>query len=555
MAVTYFRANHFVKSGTTQVVTTGFRPKAFIFFGSGRSATGYSAGDYSHFHGLSDGSNHVATAHFSADGHPTSANSTYHLFTASACIGIVNASSVVVTGYVSAVSETGFTVTWSSTAGDGMYIGYAAIGGDDVAAVVGYVAAPGSSPSSVGVSTPWDPTAVICLSQANRAIPISSIGFGPTGIGFIATTGQASSTADSVHAAPYNRRRCIDASRCVRADGAAGVEYRASGSLGSGGFTLSFTAVPFNGVSGCVPYMAMKGVQSQAGTFTDADASVSCAGVNVGLVLTSCVGNVDTLNSPGFQNRFSVGAADRLRNVGTWAGDAAVDFITIPPTRCGTGFSTSSSVLAATPGASSVASEVAGSISPTNNSFNLTFTQKNGGRQSIYLALGGDPQDIFVPIDTPDAPQIDCDPQTEVGAGGRGAAGCNTGGVGFVTTNDYTAGGIPEHDDPDVGELVSGKVGLEVWIELVHEGTTYRRAMVPLSDRLEGGYKSPGLVSVGVIEHALGNERGGYEPATIDVELSDTFDNLIRGIIGDDEEIEGDELRVKIGSDELRGLI
>lgn len=159
-----------------------------------------------------------------------------------------------------------------------------------------------------------------------------------------------------------------------------------------------------------------------------------------------------------------------------------------------------------------------------------------------------------VPIDTPEAPTIDCDPQTEVSGGGRGAAGCNTGGIGFTSVGDYDIGGIPEHDDPDAGEQISGKTGVEVWVELVHEGTTYRRAMVPLGDANEGGYKAPGLSAVGVIEHALGNERGGYEPATLSIEMSDVFDNLLRDIIAADEEIEGDELRVKVASDEMRGL-
>ncbi len=166
-----------------------------------------------------------------------------------------------------------------------------------------------------------------------------------------------------------------------------------------------------------------------------------------------------------------------------------------------------------------------------------------------------------VPLPTPPAPQINCTPQSNVGNGGKGAAGCNTGGVGFVPSYTGPWGDVPDHDDPDEGETLTGKDGrgVEAWIELNHidypsgDVTQILRAQVPLDDPsdYEGGYKTDGLLAIGDVEHSLGNERGGFEAATVDVQLTDARDDTFRDL-ADDQEFEGDELFVKLASDEAR---
>ena len=156
-----------------------------------------------------------------------------------------------------------------------------------------------------------------------------------------------------------------------------------------------------------------------------------------------------------------------------------------------------------------------------------------------------------VPLGTPSTPQIDCTPQTTVGNGGTGAAGCNTGGVGFVPSYTGPWGDVPDHDDPVDGETLSDKdgQGVEAWVEVNHvdypsgDVEPILRAMVPLADPAdyEGGYKTDGLLAVGDVEHALGNERGGFEATTVDVQLTDARDNAFRAL-ADDQEVEGDEL-------------
>lgn len=164
----------------------------------------------------------------------------------------------------------------------------------------------------------------------------------------------------------------------------------------------------------------------------------------------------------------------------------------------------------------------------------------------------------------PNGPRAPCVPENPVTNGGKGASGCNPGGVGWVPQNvDY--GSVPDHPDPPEGELLTNKEhkGIEVWAELVHtvypEQTpaqvTYRRAMVELADPpdYEGGRKQEGLLTVGDVENALGHEQGGPEAGTVDLEFSDTIDRTLRTLL-DDQELEGDEVRVKLASDEGRAL-
>jgi len=166
-----------------------------------------------------------------------------------------------------------------------------------------------------------------------------------------------------------------------------------------------------------------------------------------------------------------------------------------------------------------------------------------------------------VPATTPLGPQTPCNPQAQVSGGGMGAAGCNVGGVGKtpIAFDDY--GAVPNHPDPDPGETLTGKSSVDMWIALHHrnypatspETTTYRRALVELADDPDyhGGRKEAGLLTVGDIEHGLGNESGGFEAADCDLHLSDAVDRWIRTLL-DGQEIEGDEIEIYLASRESR---
>ena len=166
-----------------------------------------------------------------------------------------------------------------------------------------------------------------------------------------------------------------------------------------------------------------------------------------------------------------------------------------------------------------------------------------------------------VPVTTPLAAQTPCTPQATVGNGGKGKAGCNVGGIGGG--HEYTGpfGSVPQHDDPDDGEILTGEPGedLDAWIELVHtdypsgDQTTYRRSFEELADDdvYEGGRKESGVLSIGQVEHALGNEQGGFEAASTDIELSDERDRLFRDLAAD-QDLDGDEYRIKAATRSAR---
>lgn len=163
----------------------------------------------------------------------------------------------------------------------------------------------------------------------------------------------------------------------------------------------------------------------------------------------------------------------------------------------------------------------------------------------------------------PKGPQTPCDPVSQVGNGGKGASGCNTGGVGWVSQYSGPYGTVPDHADPADGETLTGKehAGIEVWAELVHTPypaqspaqVTYRRAMGELADDsdYEGGRKPEGLLTVGDVENALGNEQGGPEAGTVELQFTDVIDRTFRGLL-EDQDLEGDEIRVKLASDAAR---
>jgi hypothetical protein len=166
-----------------------------------------------------------------------------------------------------------------------------------------------------------------------------------------------------------------------------------------------------------------------------------------------------------------------------------------------------------------------------------------------------------LPVPTPTAPLTPCPPQAQTDNGGKGKAGCNTGGIGATPSYSGPWGAVPDHPDPVQGETLTGKngIGVEAWIEINHidhpsgDVTQILRAKVPLADpsTYHGGYKTDGLLAVGNVEHAFGNERGGFEAATVDVRLFDKDPKTFR-VLADTQEFEGDELFVKLASDEAR---
>ncbi len=199
-----------------------------------------------------------------------------------------------------------------------------------------------------------------------------------------------------------------------------------------------------------------------------------------------------------------------------------------------------------------------------NGSITLTATWVNTAAKSISAFIISPTP--YVPVATPFAARTPCAPQAQVTNGGKGQAGCNVGGVGGGHQYDVAdgVGDVPQHPDPDDGEVLTGDVTrstLEPWIELVHQDyptdvkTTYRRAFEELADddTYQGGRKESGVLAIGDIEHGLGNDQGGFEAGTATLQLSDIRDRLFREL-ADDQELDGDEYRVKLASDAARAV-
>lgn len=167
-----------------------------------------------------------------------------------------------------------------------------------------------------------------------------------------------------------------------------------------------------------------------------------------------------------------------------------------------------------------------------------------------------------IPPTTTLAPQTPCAPKSELQNGGKGKFGCNNGGVGWTSSYAGPYGTVPQHADPPDGETMTGKehAGVEVWLRWYHRDypsgdvEMLQRALVELADPpdYEFGRKEEGLLSIGDIEHAIGNEQGGFEASTVDLQLSDAIDRKVR-ILLDDQELEGDEVHFLMASDLARG--
>lgn len=166
-----------------------------------------------------------------------------------------------------------------------------------------------------------------------------------------------------------------------------------------------------------------------------------------------------------------------------------------------------------------------------------------------------------VPLQPPAAPQTNCTPQSQTSTAVKGQAGCNDGGTGFVLEYAGDWGAVPVHPDPPEHERLTGKDRrtVEAWIEINSvdypsgDPVQLLRASVPLDDDsdYEGGYKTDGLLAIGDVEDALGNEQGGFEATTVDVQVSGAHDNTIH-TEADDQDFGGAELIVKLASDETR---
>lgn len=95
-----------------------------------------------------------------------------------------------------------------------------------------------------------------------------------------------------------------------------------------------------------------------------------------------------------------------------------------------------------------------------------------------------------VPTITPAATPAGCTPQSTISNGGKGHYGCNNGGFGLVSAFPPGSGdGVAAvHPDPVSGELLTGKTGIDIWVEVDVTAypsgtlTTYRRSLVDLGD-------------------------------------------------------------------------
>lgn len=178
----------------------------------------------------------------------------------------------------------------------------------------------------------------------------------------------------------------------------------------------------------------------------------------------------------------------------------------------------------------------------------------------VGLAPVAAPGPAFVPFPSIAlVPQAPCAPQSQVSGGGKGKSGCNPGGVGWVSSYAGPYGTVPAHADPTDGETLSGKPGLDVWMDLVHIDypsdvpTTYRRALAELGDlsTYEGGRKPAGLLAIGSVDHGLSNEQDSFAASSTLIKFADANDRFIRDL-ADSQDLEYDEVRIKLASPAAR---
>ncbi len=185
--------------------------------------------------------------------------------------------------------------------------------------------------------------------------------------------------------------------------------------------------------------------------------------------------------------------------------------------------------------------------SPTslnNSAVGNLLAQPDTGRLTLRGYVPGQaftfPLDGTVPVDPPPGSGECTTDVTDEGSGGRGANGCNPGGTGWTSSYAGPWGSVPDHTDLTPGDTI-GDGTANLWVEIADGTTETKVAAVWLADAAV--VARGGLLASGRVEHALGNEQGGYEVATISLGFFDEQDRLMRS--GADD-IEGDELRVKL---------
>lgn len=164
-----------------------------------------------------------------------------------------------------------------------------------------------------------------------------------------------------------------------------------------------------------------------------------------------------------------------------------------------------------------------------------------------------------VPGPTPQNPTAPCGAIPEATGGGIGKAGCTPAGTGWTSSYSGPYGTVPSHTDPTDGELLTGKDVVDFWIAIHHVDypsgtvTVYRKALVELADlsTYYGGRKEGGLLTIGAVEHGLGNEQGGFEAASADFNLSDAIDRWFR-TLADGQDMDGDEVEIYLASPAAR---
>lgn len=166
----------------------------------------------------------------------------------------------------------------------------------------------------------------------------------------------------------------------------------------------------------------------------------------------------------------------------------------------------------------------------------LTLT---GYVPTIALAF---PLPRTIDVDPPNTSPVPCTSEQTAseGSGGRGANGCNPGGTGWTPSYTGPVGSVPAHDDPATGDLIGDGLA-SLWVEVADGASQTKVAAVFLAET--DIVARNGLLSGGSIEHALGNEQGGYEVSTLSIGFCDEQDRLMRSGI---DNIEGDEIRVKL---------
>jgi hypothetical protein len=384
-------------TGTQAITGMGFKPKALFFWSMGATVadSGFENADLQHYFGLTDDSlRQAGVSHTSGDGLTSSDTAMGHR-NDKALIVVDLGGTLNSLGAVQSMDADGFTVDWTvSTGAAGILINFVAIGGADVAAYVGDVAARSTAGTQAITGVGFEPTAVIFLSYGTTdgsAATSASFGFGPSGVGW-AVSADKQEALDCDALAPENPSQAArnqSTAACVSAHGfGPSSSYQASlVGFDADGFSLNWTTVAASG--GRLPFLALRGVGVDVGSFaqpTAAGIQTIPTTVTPQAIIVASTG-VPT-DGPATDGRFCFGASDGVRQRVSWSGDVNG----VSPTRTARRESTMSLSLAATPaaaGGSSTLLAEAGVETLAFNYFQLNWTTVDATiRQVMYLAIG-----------------------------------------------------------------------------------------------------------------------------------------------------------------------